>query len=95
MTAPPTRHWDLPAKGDIVISLDSSARNPSYALSVVPGPEQIRCQTYELALSAASRWAVQRRVSVWRTEDGRTFTLVAFTAGAHSPQSEERARHAE
>jgi len=78
-----------------VISLDSSARNPSYALSVVPGPEQIRCLTYELALSTASRWALQRQVSVWRTGDGRTFTLVAFTADATSPQFEERARHAE
>ena len=74
-----------------MIVLDSSARNPSYVLSVVPGPEQIRCQTYELALSTAGSWALKRRVGVWRTEDGRTFTRVAFTAAAPSPQFEERA----
>jgi hypothetical protein len=65
-----------PVHGDLLIGKDAVEEN-MYTLSAVPGPPQLRGLTYEQAVSTASSWALQRRVTVWLSEDGRTFTSLA------------------
>jgi hypothetical protein len=64
-----------PAPGDILIANDSDDQ-ASYALSVVPGPPQLRCRTYEQAMTVARAWAAQRGVAIWKKDDGRTLDIV-------------------
>jgi hypothetical protein len=65
-----------PEHGDIVISRPGRSLKP-YALSVVPGPAQILCPTYDEALGRARSFAARERVDVWVAEDEYDFALVA------------------
>lgn len=65
-----------PAHGDVLIARDKTEKK-ACTLSVVPGPPQMRCPTYEDAISTASAWASQKRVAIWFTKDGRIFTAVS------------------
>jgi hypothetical protein len=59
-----------PEKGDIVISRLPRAR-VTYALSAVPGEDQIAYATYEHAVQWARTFAAVQNVDVWvRTTDG-------------------------
>ena len=84
-----------PASGDVLIVKDSGARKALYVLSIVPNPGQIRCQTYEQAVSTARRWASLQQVAIWFSEDGSAFTIVSPASGATPSPSAERAREAE
>ena len=70
-----------PAHGDILIAKDTADRKASCVLSILPGPAQIRCQTYDHAVSTASAWALQQSVTIWFTQNGSTFTMVTPTSG--------------
>lgn len=69
-----------PAHGDILVAKDP-VQEKAFTLSVVPGPPQVRCATYEDAVSTASGWAIQGHVEIWFTRDGQVFTPVSL-AGA-------------
>jgi len=69
-----------PAHGDFLIAKDTADRKASYVLSILPGLPQIRCRTYDHAVSTASAWALQQRVTIWFTQNGRTFTMVTPTS---------------
>lgn len=75
-----------PAHGDLIITKDT-AEKKTFTVGVVPGPAQVRFQTYEQAVAAASTWALRRRVAIWLTEDGKTFTMVE-TKGKPPPSRE-------
>ena len=69
------------AHGDFLIAKDTADKKASYVLSILPGLPQIRCRTYDHAVSTASAWALQPRVTIWFTQNGRTFTMVTPTSG--------------
>lgn len=74
-----------PADGDVLIARDKDHKH-AYTLSVMPGPPQMPCPTYEKAVSTAVVWASRRRVAIWSTQDGQIFTAVSPTgksAAAH------------
>ena len=77
-----------PAHGDLIIAKDT-AEKKMFTLGVVPGPAQVRFQTHEQAVAAASAWASQRRVAIWFTENGKTFTVVR-TKGKPTPSRETK-----
>lgn len=64
-----------PTHGDVLIARDKTQQK-AYTLSVVPGPPQVRCTTYEDAMVTAVAWTSQRGVGIWLTQDGQTFTPV-------------------
>jgi hypothetical protein len=86
---------ESPASGDVLIVKDMVANTTSYVLSVVPNPGQIRCQTYEQAVSTASRWVSLRQVAIWFSENGTTFTIVSPASGPRPLPSLERPCNAE
>jgi len=65
-----------PEAGDVLIN---RLRRPAatYALSVMPGPSQIVCGTYDEALARAMRFAKKKHVDVWVAEPGRLAAAVA------------------
>ncbi|OFV91861.1 MAG: hypothetical protein A3G76_13500 [Acidobacteria bacterium RIFCSPLOWO2_12_FULL_65_11] len=79
----------------MVIARDTTTKKASYALSVVPGPAQIRCQMYEHAVSTATAWVSGRQAAIWYTENGTTFTRVAPASGPMPRSSVGRPQNAE
>ena len=77
-----------PAHGDLIITKDTGEKK-TFTLGVVPAPAQVRFQTYEQAVATASTWALRRRVAIWFTEDGSTFTVVE-TKGKPTPWRETK-----
>ena len=77
MAASKTLGRTKPVTGDVLVGKDLT-RTRAYTLSVVPGPPQLRCSTYDEALSTANTWAALGRVSIWVTHDGQTLTPVAL-----------------
>jgi len=65
-----------PEHGDIVISRLGRPLMP-YALSVLPGPAQILCPTYDEAVRRARYFAARELVDVWVAEDEHDIVLVA------------------
>jgi hypothetical protein len=80
-----------PAQGDVLIARDTT-HTKAYALSVVPGPPQMHCPTYEDAMSTAVAWASQRRVAIWFTQDGQTATPVSPARGPAATQRVNKPR---
>jgi hypothetical protein len=82
VTPSKTPNTTSPAHGDIVVARDA-AKKKVYSLSVVPGPPQMLCPSYEEAVSRASAWAAANKVATWLTQDGQMFTpLAADGSGA-------------
>ena len=70
----------LPANGDILIIKETAGKKVSFVLSVVPNPAQIRCETYDDAIGIARRWAATRDLTIWFSDDGRTFSIASPSA---------------
>ena len=91
MTPSTTTGITGPASGDVLIARE--VEGETYTLSIMPGPAQVRCPTFEVAKSTARAWALQRRVAVWFTEDEHIFTPVslagepATTHGVDNPRA--------
>jgi hypothetical protein len=83
MTASRRENGDQPVPGDVLIARDTTDQNRC-TLSVVPGPPQVCCATFDEAVSTALAWASNDRVHVWWTDDGRTFTRIRNAARATS-----------
>jgi hypothetical protein len=64
-----------PAHGDVVIGRDAEGGR-LYTISVMPGNPQVRYPTFEKAVAVATAWALREHVSIWCTEDGKTFTAL-------------------
>ncbi len=69
MRSDPAPHM-TPQPGDVVIWSDSSG----HVVSIHPDRQFIKFGVLAEALSLANRWAEHKRVRVWRTRDGVTFT---------------------
>jgi len=77
-----------PVAGDILIVRDASRQKPSYIMSVLPNPAQIRYRTVAEAIASATRWATAHTRTIWLTEDGRTFSVVSPSVVASSSDGE-------
>ena len=64
-----------PRNGDVLIAADAS-HSSACTVSVVPGPQQLRCESYDEALAAARTFVWCRGVSLWFTNDGIIFTAL-------------------
>ena len=76
MTSSTTLGTTGPVSGDVVIARDRADQKES-PLSILPGPPQVRCSTFEDARLTANSWASRRRVAIWFTEDEQIFTPVS------------------
>lgn len=66
---------EQPHPGDVVITAESGQPS-SYTVSVVPGPAQLRHETYDAALASARKFAQSQGVFLWFTNDRTTFSLL-------------------
>jgi len=64
-----------PDVGDVVVVHTTDASRP-YTLTTSPDPPQIACGSYDEALGRAKRFALMRRIHIWR-RDGETFSQIA------------------
>jgi hypothetical protein len=62
-----------PSDGDVLIVSENRPDGASFALGIFPNPTQVRVREYAEAEALALRWADERCVAVWFTDDGRTF----------------------
>ena len=77
MSNPPNVHGAArPHDGDVLIAADAS-HSSACTVSVVPGPQQLRCESYDEALAAARTFAWSRGVSLWFTNNGTIFTALS------------------
>jgi hypothetical protein len=82
----------VPENGDIVIRRDGPPdATPSYAVSAIPGPDQIACATLAEAVSMARSYAEHARVNLWLARAPNEFTLRVCFRGAERPTDRRRA----
>lgn len=81
-------------KGDLLIARDRSER-PGYTISTIPGPPQILHRTYDQALAIARAWAALHAVTIWFTDDGKSFKPVGLADGSPTPPSETSVKAAQ
>ncbi len=67
--------------GDVVIRKSDSGHLPGYALSTMPGPDQIRCATHALATRLARGYGEHAGVDVWDVDGEEAVTVVAQFRG--------------
>lgn len=48
----------------------------TYSIAVVPGLPQIRCATYQQAVSKATAWVSEKGVTAWHTGDGKHLAVL-------------------
>lgn len=62
-----------PQHGDVVIARAAEGGS-LHTISVTPGGPQVRYATFEKAVAVATEWALREHVTIWFTDDGKTFT---------------------
>ena len=67
--------------GDVVIRKSDAGHLTAYALSTIPGPDQIGCATHAVATRLARGYGKHARVDVWDVADTGAVTAVAQFRG--------------
>jgi hypothetical protein len=80
-----------PENDDVVIRRDGPNATPSYAVSAIPGPDQVACASLAEAVRMARSYAQHARVNLWLARAPNEFTLRVCFRAAERPKARRRA----